>query len=103
MKSSNAPSSRDPRGFSPVSSGILPAASVRQESGRRPGAQYAEPEGKEGGVEAALSTGATMNGWRGAYLDSLPARGWEVKDGLLTVQASGGAEAAFGGDMKSSL
>ena len=40
-----------------------------------------------------------MNGWRGAYLDSLPARGWEVKDGVLTVEASGGKEAAFGGDI----
>ena len=40
-----------------------------------------------------------MNGWRGAYLDSLPKKGWEVKDGVLMVQASGGAEAAFGGDI----
>jgi hypothetical protein len=40
-----------------------------------------------------------MNGWRGAYLDSLPAKGWEVKDGILIVQASGGGEAAYGGDI----
>lgn len=46
-----------------------------------------------------LFDGKTMNGWRGAYLDSLPAKGWEVKDGILMVQASGGAEAAFGGDI----
>jgi hypothetical protein len=46
-----------------------------------------------------LFDGKTMNGWRGAYLDSLPAKGWEVKDGVLMVQASGGAEAAFGGDI----
>jgi hypothetical protein len=46
-----------------------------------------------------LFDGATMNGWRGAYLDSLPKKGWEVKDGVLMVQASGGAEAAFGGDI----
>jgi hypothetical protein len=46
-----------------------------------------------------LFDGATMNGWRGAYLDSLPAKGWGVKDGVLMVQASGGAEAAFGGDI----
>ena len=46
-----------------------------------------------------LFDGKTMNGWRGAYLDSLPAKGWEVKDGMLMVQASGGAEAAFGGDI----
>jgi len=46
-----------------------------------------------------LFDGTSMAGWRGAYLDSLPARGWEVRDGLLIVQASGGGEAAFGGDI----
>ena len=54
-------------------------------------------EKKEGW--SLLFDGKTMNGWRGAYLDSLPAKGWEVKDGVLMVQASGGAEAAFGGDI----
>ena len=46
-----------------------------------------------------LFDGKTLNGWRGAYLDSLPARGWEIRDGMLIVQASGGGEAAFGGDI----
>jgi len=46
-----------------------------------------------------LFDGRTMSGWRGAYRDSLPARGWTVRDGLLTVQSSGGGEAAFGGDI----
>jgi hypothetical protein len=46
-----------------------------------------------------LFDGKTFNGWRGAYLDSLPSRGWEVRDGMLIVQASGGGEAAFGGDI----
>lgn len=46
-----------------------------------------------------LFDGKTLNGWRGAYLDSLPARGWEIRDGMLIVQASGGGEAAFGGDL----
>jgi hypothetical protein len=46
-----------------------------------------------------LFDGTTMNGWRGAYLDSLPAKGWQVKDGILIVQASGGGEAAYGGDI----
>ncbi|HMK38669.1 MAG TPA: DUF1080 domain-containing protein, partial [Bacteroidota bacterium] len=41
----------------------------------------------------------TLNGWRGAYLDSLPRKGWDVKDGVITVQSSGGAEAAYGGDI----
>ena len=46
-----------------------------------------------------LFDGKTMNGWRGAYLDTLPAKGWEVRDGMLIVQQSGGGEAAFGGDI----
>ena len=46
-----------------------------------------------------LFDGKTMNGWRGAYMDSLPKKGWEVKDGMLIVRESGGGEAAFGGDI----
>lgn len=46
-----------------------------------------------------LFDGATTQGWRGAYMDSFPAKGWEVRDGMLIVQASGGGEAAFGGDI----
>ncbi len=46
-----------------------------------------------------LFDGKTMSGWRGAYMDSLPRKGWEVKDGMLIVRESGGGEAAFGGDI----
>lgn len=46
-----------------------------------------------------LFDGRTMDGWRGAYMDRLPERGWEVRDGILSVQESGGGEAAFGGDI----
>jgi len=46
-----------------------------------------------------LFDGRTMNGWRGAYMKTLPARGWEVRDGMLIVEESGGGEAAFGGDI----
>lgn len=46
-----------------------------------------------------LFDGKTLDGWRGAYLDSLPSRGWEVRDGMIVVQASGGGEATFGGDI----
>lgn len=46
-----------------------------------------------------LFDGKTMNGWRGAYMDSLPKKGWEVRDGLMIVNESGGGEAAFGGDI----
>jgi 3-keto-disaccharide hydrolase len=46
-----------------------------------------------------LFDGRTMNGWRGAYMETLPSRGWEVRDGALLVNESGGGEAAFGGDL----
>src|SRR5512143_3915527 len=46
-----------------------------------------------------LFDGRTMTGWRGAYLEGLPARGWAVRDGMLIVDESGGGEAAFGGDI----
>ena len=46
-----------------------------------------------------LFDGKTMNGWRGAYMDSLPKKGWEVRDGMLIVRESGGGEASFGGDI----
>jgi hypothetical protein len=46
-----------------------------------------------------LFDGKTMNGWRGAYRDSLPEKGWTVRDRTLMVQSSGGGEAAFGGDI----
>ena len=46
-----------------------------------------------------LFDGKTMNGWRGAYMDSLPKKGWEVRKGMLIVKESGGGEASFGGDI----
>jgi len=46
-----------------------------------------------------LFDGKSMKGWRGAYMESLPKKGWEVKEGLLIVQESGGGEASFGGDI----
>ena len=46
-----------------------------------------------------LWDGSTTKGWRSAKSEEFPARGWEIKDGVLTVLASGGAEAAAGGDI----
>lgn len=46
-----------------------------------------------------LFDGKTMTGWRCAYMDSLPKKGWEVRDGMLIVKESGGGEASFGGDI----
>lgn len=46
-----------------------------------------------------LWDGQTTEGWRGAKLDKFPDKGWEIKDGILTVLSSGGAESAHGGDI----
>jgi hypothetical protein len=46
-----------------------------------------------------LWDGQTTNGWRGAKLDKFPEKGWEIKDGVLTVLPSDGAESRNGGDI----
>jgi hypothetical protein len=46
-----------------------------------------------------LFDGKTTQGWRGAYKESFPEKGWVVEDGLLIVLPSGGAESAHGGDI----
>ena len=46
-----------------------------------------------------LWDGATAEGWRGARLDHFPESGWVMEDGILMVQASGGAESTNGGDI----
>lgn len=46
-----------------------------------------------------LFDGKTTNGWRGANLDHFPDKGWEIKDGILSVLESDGAESQNGGDI----
>ncbi len=46
-----------------------------------------------------LFDGQTTNGWKGAFIDQFPSHGWEVKDGMLIVEPSGGAESTNGGDI----
>ena len=46
-----------------------------------------------------LFDGETSKGWRGAYKDSFPSKGWEIQDGLITVLSSEGKEGANGGDI----
>ena len=46
-----------------------------------------------------LFDGKTTNGWRGAYADKFPSKGWDVQDGMLTIQQSDGSESQSFGDI----
>lgn len=53
---------------------------------------------KKSGV-SLLWDGKTSTGWRGAYKETFPQKGWEIKDGILSVMPSGGGESTNGGDI----
>lgn len=46
-----------------------------------------------------LWDGKTSKGWRGAKLDFFPKSGWDIKDNVLTVLATDGAESTGPGDI----
>ena len=46
-----------------------------------------------------LFDGKTSAGWTGAYKTAFPEKGWEIKDGELSVIPSGGGESTNGGDI----
>ncbi len=46
-----------------------------------------------------LFDGKTTTGWKGAFTDNFPTKGWKIENGLLEVDANGGAESADGGDI----
>ena len=46
-----------------------------------------------------LFNGKDAAGWKGAYKPGFPAKGWEIKDGIITVLSSQGKEGANGGDI----
>jgi len=53
---------------------------------------------KKNGV-SLLWDGRTNSGWRGAYKDRFPAKGWTINDSVLSVLPSGGGESTNGGDI----
>lgn len=46
-----------------------------------------------------LFDGKTSTGWKGAYKDQFPSKGWKIEDGILMVEPSNGAESSNGGDI----
>lgn len=46
-----------------------------------------------------LWDGKTTNGWRGAKINTFPAGGWSIEDGLLKVAKGDGGESTNGGDI----
>ena len=46
-----------------------------------------------------LFNGKSSDGWIGAYKKTFPPRGWETRDGMLSVLSSEGKESANGGDI----
>jgi hypothetical protein len=46
-----------------------------------------------------LFDGKSSKGWRGAYKDHFPEKGWRIANGELTVEASSGKESNNGGDI----
>jgi hypothetical protein len=46
-----------------------------------------------------LWDGKSSEGWRGARLNAFPEKGWNMENGMLTVEKSGGAESVNGGDI----
>ncbi len=46
-----------------------------------------------------LFDGKTTNGWKGAFKDQFPDKGWKIEDGLLMVTPSDGGESTNGGDI----
>lgn len=46
-----------------------------------------------------LWDGKTTKGWRGAKQKTFPKKGWSIKEGVLTVEASDGKESRNGGDI----
>jgi hypothetical protein len=85
--STDAPATTDATAQAPLDSAAqAPAFNTLTEAEKQDGWQL-------------LFDGTNLDQWRGAYLDSLPAKGWRVENGEIIVQETGGAESTFGGDL----
>jgi len=56
------------------------------------------PQEKQDGWRL-LWDGKTTDGWRSARAADFPIKGWHIRDGVLTVEETGGKESAAGGDI----
>lgn len=79
-----------------ILTGLLFATLVAAEKPQTPNT-LTDKEKKAGWT--LLFDGKTTNGWRGAYKDKFPEKGWTVADGLLTIQQSDGSESQSFGDI----
>lgn len=79
-----------------ILTGLLLATLVAAEKPQTPNT-LTDKEKKAGWT--LLFDGKTTNGWRGAYKDKFPEKGWTVADGLLTIQQSDGSESQSFGDI----
>jgi hypothetical protein len=59
--------------------------------------QLSETEKRKGW--RLLWDGKTTQGWRSFKSNQFPDKGWQIQEGVLMVQKSGGGESAFGGDI----
>lgn len=59
--------------------------------------QLTAKEKKEGWQ--LLFDGKTTKGWKGAFINSFPAKGWKIENGVLMVEPSNGGESTNGGDI----
>ncbi|MFD2201068.1 3-keto-disaccharide hydrolase [Shivajiella indica] len=46
-----------------------------------------------------LFDGKTSNGWKGAYKETFPEKGWHIRDGILLVEGADGGESSNFGDI----
>lgn len=76
--------------------GLLSLGLMAAENPQTPNTLTAK-EKKEGWK--LLFDGKTTTGWRGAYKDKFPDKGWNVQDGMLTIQQSNGSESQSFGDI----